>query len=128
MVDGQGRLVKMSLTPGNHHDAREAENLIQEMRPGQTLLADKAYDAQGILDAVQAKKAKANIPNRANRRNPRPFNAELYKQRNIVERFFSKMKQYRGLATRYDKLKSQFLAGLTIAAIRISLKFYESTA
>ena len=128
LVDGQGRLVKMSLTPGNYHDAREAEILIQAMKPGQTLLADKAYDARDILKAVEDKKAKANIPNRANRLNPRPFDANLYKQRNIVERFFAKIKQYRGLATRYDKLKSQFLGGLTLAAIRISLKTYESTA
>ena len=122
LVEGQGRLVKRHLSPGNDHDVRGAEVLIEAIKPGQTLLADKAYDAQSLLRAVMKQKAKAN------RLRPRPFDQTLYKQRNVVERFFAKIKQYRGLATRYDKLKSQVLGRLTVAAIRISLKSYESTA
>lgn len=128
LVDGAGRPVALRLTPGQVHDSKVAVEMLDALRPGQVLMADKAYDADAILAAVRARGASPNIPPKALRKAPRPWNRPLYKRRNIIERFFNRLKQYRGLATRYDKLADTFMAGITIAAIRILIRANESTA
>jgi len=70
----------------------------------------------------------ANIPPRSNRKEPVCFSPYLYRDRNVVERFFNKLKYFRRIATRYDKLGSCFLAMIKLAAIRLRLRVYESTA
>jgi transposase len=89
------------------------------------LLADKGYDADALRNAVTERKAWANIPPKANRKDAIPF---LYKARNFVERFFNKAKQFRRIATRYDKLAENYLAAVKLVAIRIWLRSNESTA
>ncbi len=109
------------------HDAPACEPLLAHLRQGQTLLADKAYDADWIREAVTKIGAKANIPNKSNRKNPFDFNAELYKERNQIERFFGRIKRsFRAIATRYDKYSTHFIAMVKIASIRLWCEFYES--
>ncbi len=86
------------------------------------LLADKGYDANALREAVRNRKAWANIPPKANRRDPVCFSKHLYKARNLVERFFNRIKQFRRIATRYDKLAENFLAAVKLASIRVWLR------
>ena len=118
----------MRLTGGQVHDSREAEALLDAMPEGATLLADKGYDSNAIRAAAAARKAWANIPSRSNRRQRFAFSGWLYRQRNLVERFFNTLKHYRRIATRHDKLGSSFLAMVKLACIRLRLHHYESTA
>ena len=86
------------------------------------LLADKGYDANALREAVRNRKAWANIPPKRNRRDPVCFSKHLYKACNLVERFFNRIKQFRRIATRYDKLAENFLAAVKLASIRIWLR------
>lgn len=128
VVDGLGRPVALCLTPGQVHDSKVAVEMLDVVRSGQVLMADKAYDSDAILAAIRARGASPNIPPKALRKTPHPYNRPLYKRRNIIERFFGRLKQYRGLATRYDKYAETFMAGIALAAIRIVIKCNESTA
>ena len=85
------------------------------------LIADKGYDANALREAVRERDAWANIPPKANRRDPICFSKHLYKARNLVERFFNRIKQFRRIATRYDKLAENFLAAVKLAAVRVWL-------
>ena len=104
-----------------------AAELLNDLRDGQMVLADKAYDADWLRSMVMEQGAWANIPPRSNRKDPICFSPFLYKDRNAVERFFNKLKYFRRIATRYDKLGSTFLAMVKIAAIRLRLRDYEPT-
>jgi transposase len=86
------------------------------------LIADKGYDANALREAVRERKAWANIPPKANRRDPICFSKHLYKARNLVERFFNRIKQFRRIATRYDKLAENFLAAVKLPAVRVWLR------
>jgi transposase len=92
------------------------------------LLADKGYDADALRNAVTERKAWANIPPKANRKDAISFRPFLYKARSLVERFFNKAKQFRRIATRYDKLAKNYLAAVKLVVIRIWLRSNESTA
>ena len=93
--------------------------MIADLPKGSMLLADKGYDANALRDMATARGAWANIPPKANRKEPICFSKHLYKARNLVERFFNRIKQMRGLATRYDRHPDNFLAALKLAATRI---------
>jgi transposase len=120
--------VKLAITPGQTHDAQAARTLLDEIGAGTMLLADRAYDADWIRSQLHEQGAWANIPPKSNRKNPIVFSPHLYKARNVIERFFNKIKYFRRIATRYDKLGSTFLAMIKLAAIRLHLRAYESTA
>ena len=92
------------------------------------MLADKAYDADLIRASLRDKRAFANIPPKANRRLKPYFSTWLYRERNLIERFFSKLKHFRRVATRYDKLADNFLAMVQLASMRLWLRAYESMA
>jgi transposase len=92
------------------------------------LLADRGYDADWIRALANQQGAWANIPPKRNRKDPICFSPYLYRARNLVERFFNKIKQCRRIATRYDKLAVNYLAFIKLAAIRIWLRVYESTS
>jgi transposase len=119
--------IKLTLTAGQMSDIASAEDLIKELPEGAMLLADKGYDADALRNAVAGRKAWANIPPKANRKDPICFSPFLYKARNLVERFFNKAKQFRRIATRYDKLAENYLAALKLVSIRIWLRGNEST-
>ena len=114
LVDADGRPVALRLTGGQVHDSQEAEALLDAMPEGATLLADKGYDSNAIREAVANKNAWANIPSRSNRKQRFAFSGWLYRQRNLVERFFNRIKHFRRIATRYDKLAANFLSAVAL--------------
>jgi len=119
LVDAEGRPVRLELTAGQAGDAPMANRLLEAVAPGATVIADKAYDTDGIRSFVAGRKAWANIPPRSIRKDTFAFSRWVYRQRNLVERFFNRIKQMRGIATRYDRRADNFMAALKLAAIRI---------
>src|SRR5271166_3418272 len=122
LVDKKGRPIKLKLTAGQASDVASAPELIADLPEEAMLIADKGYDANALREAVAERGAWANIPPKANRKNPICFSKYLYKARNLIERFFNKIKHFRRIATRYDKLAENFLAALKLAAVRIWLR------
>ena len=108
------------LTPGQAPDLACAEPLIDAADP-EALLADKAYDADALIDTLARRRITPVIPPKANRKTPRTCDYALYCERNLVERFFNKLKHFRAIATRYDKLARNFLAGIQLACTMILL-------
>ncbi len=128
LVDAEGRPIRIALTPGQAHDGTAAEELLADLKPGATLLADKAYDSNAIRNQAQEQDVWANIPPKSNRKGSFVFSAFVYRYRNLVERFFNKLKQFRAIATRYDKNPENFLAAIKLASARIWIRSYESAA
>jgi transposase len=122
VVDADGRPIRLMLTAGQAHDGRMAEPLLQTISNGTILLADKAYDTNAIRAFAKQRQAWANIPAKSNRKESFTFSKWVYRQRNLIERFFSKLKQFRGIATRYDKDPMNFLAAVKLAAARIWIR------
>ena len=119
-MNGAGKPVRLILTPGQAGDPGQAEPLLRGLRP-KVVIADKGYDSQAVVDLVRKKGAKAVIPTQRNRAKQRRINKELYKARNVCERFWAKVKQCRRVATRYEKKARNFLAVVKIASIRVLL-------
>ena len=126
-VDHQGRPIQILITPGQAHDLTGAEPLLANLGQDTVIIADKAYDAVRLRALIKARGAIANIPNMIRRKKHFRWTKALYRERNHVERFFNKLKQFRRIATRYDKLGASFLAFIQLAAVRISLRSIEST-
>ena len=126
-VNHQGRPIQILITPGQAHDLTGAEPLLANLGRGTIVIADKAYDADRLRAHIKAKGAIANIPNMIRRKKRFRWTKALYRERNQIERFFNKLKQFRRIATRYDKLGASFLAFIQLAAVRISLRSIEST-
>jgi transposase len=108
------------LTPGQDHDLTCAEPLLENADP-RALIGDKAYDADPLLDTLAQREITAVIPPKANRKVQRECDYALYCERNLIERFFNKLKHFRAIATRYDKLARNFLAGVQLASAMILL-------
>jgi transposase len=115
-----GNPVELMLTPGQAHDLTCAEQLIDSADPD-ALIGDKAYDADPLIDTLTRRGITPVIPPKANRKTPRACDFALYRERNLVERFFNKLKHFRAIATRYDKLAKIFLAGVQLASAIILL-------
>lgn len=126
-VDHQGRPLQLLITPGQAHDLTAAEPLLANLTRGTIVIADKAYDADRLRVHIKARGAIANIPNMIRRKKRFRWTKALYSERNHVERFFNKLKQFRRIATRYDKLGATFMAFIQLATVRISLRLIEST-
>ena len=120
-VDGLGNLARFRLTGGERNDITEAENLIEGMQNVRAVVADKAYDANHLLECIEAMNSTVVIPPRANRKELRSYDKHVYKSRNLIERFFARLKQFRRIATRYDKLDIRFEAFIYLAAAFIWL-------
>ena len=120
IVDALGNPVALSLTPGQVADITEAAPLLEKVEP-RALLADKGYDSDALVETLETRGIEPVIPSKANRKAPRKTDFALYCERNLVERFFNKIKHYRGIATRYDKLASTFLAGVLLVCVVIWL-------
>jgi len=108
------------LTPGQAHDLACAEPLLEHANPD-ALLADKAYDADALIDTLTQRGITPVIPPKANRKTRRACDFALYRERNLIERLFNKLKHFRAIATRYDKLARNYLAGVQMAAVMILL-------
>jgi putative transposase len=120
-ADALGLPVRLIASPGQRNDIAYAHELIDGFQ-AQCTIADKGYDANHLIDKIGEMQAAVVIPPKRNRKDQRPYDASLYKERNIIERFFSKLKQFRRVATRYDKLLANFMGFVKLAAIAIWLK------
>lgn len=120
-MDALGNPTAFVLTPGQACDLDGADILLPQMT-APTILADKGYDAdERVLEPLAAAGQEAVIPPKSNRKDQRDYDRELYKLRHLIENFFEKLKQYRAIATRYDKLDRNFLSGIYLAAAAIWL-------
>jgi transposase len=127
VVDQAGMPVRLVLSPGQSSDKTVAPLLIEGLKPDRDLVADRGYDARAIVDLVERRGGRAHIPTCRDRKVQRSVDRELYRQRNLVERFFSKLKHFRRIATRYDKTARNFLAATLLAATRLWLRFESAT-
>ena len=122
IVDGLGNPVEFLLSPGNDHDSIHAIELLKQTEiRGSNVLADRAYGTEAIRTYIEQSGASYTIPPRKNILEPWPVDWWLYKERHLVECFFQKIKWFRRIATRYDKLDASFLAFVYLAAIAILL-------
>ena len=126
MVDANGLPITLKLTEGQAHDGRSAEDMMDTVGPEQTLLADRAYDSDALCQRLAERGAWANIKPMPNRKRQPVFCRFLYKERNLVERFFNRIKHFRAVATRYDKLAENYLGGIQLASARIWMRANES--
>jgi transposase len=120
-VNGLGLPVKLVLTPGQAADCKQAATLLGEVPP-EVVIADKGYDSQAVTQLIEARGGEAVIPSLSNRSRQRAYDRDRYKDRNLAERFWNKAKQYRRVATRYEKTARNFLAFVHVAAIVLLLK------
>lgn len=128
VTDARGLPITLKLTAGQAHDGRSAHDMLGTIGPGQALLADAAYDSDALRAHLAATGAKAVIKPISRRSAPPPLDRSAYRRRNRIERFFSKLKHYRAIATRYEKHDANFLALIKLAATRIWLQNYESVS
>ncbi|WP_155773475.1 IS5 family transposase [Rhizobium leguminosarum] len=120
-TEALGLPVRLIASPGQRNDIAFAHDLVDGIQAAATI-ADKGYDADHLCDKITETGADVVIPPKRNRKLQRPYDADLYKERNRIERFFSKLKQFRRVATRYDKLLANFMGFVKLADIAIWLK------
>ena len=125
-MDALGNPIALALTPGQIHDLVPAPELLAQADP-QAVIADKAFDADTFIDPLLSSGVVPVIPPRSSRKRVRSCDYALYRERNLVERFLNRIKHFRGIATRYDKLAANYLAALKLASVRLWLRAYEST-
>jgi transposase len=126
VVDAEGLPIALKLTAGQAHDGRSAEGLLQSVGYTNILLADRAYDSDALRNEIAARGAWANIRPMEGRKQRPAFSPFLYRYRNLIERFFNRLKHFRAVATRYDKRDDNFMASVQLASIRIWLRHNES--
>ena len=112
----QGKPIAFVLTPGNIADISVAAALLDDIVPPKRLLADKAYDADHLRKPLEALGTEIVIPSNGTRRTPYPLNRIAYRRRNVIERMFCRMKDWRRIATRYDRLARNFLSAIALVA------------
>lgn len=122
LVDPRGLPVRIVPSPGQASDKAAVPLLFDGRRAGD-VVADRGYDARAILELVAALGGTAHIPTCSDRRVQRSVDRELYRKRNLVERFFCKLKHFRRVATRYEKLAANYLAAVLLAAARLWMRF-----
>ncbi|MGR9172693.1 IS5 family transposase [Rhizobium sp. KDH_Rht_773_N] len=127
VVDERGLPVRPALTQGHASDMAAAPGLLEGLPSASVVIADRGYDWQHLIDLVRQRGGEAHIPTQRDRRVQRSVDPSLYRQRNLVERFFCKLKHFRRVATRYDKLATNFLAAVALASARLWMRIYEST-
>lgn len=119
--------VRLALTTGQASDKATAPALLEGLPAAPIVIADRGYDWQYLIDIVRQRGGQAHIPTQRDRKVQRSVDPTLYRQRNLVERFFCKLKHFRRVATRYDKLARNFLAAVALASARLWMRIYEST-
>ena len=121
MVDGLGNLADFVLLPGQAHDLRGAAPLIEDVLFG-ALLADKAFDADWLLETLDARGATAVIPPKSNRKQRRDYDEDGSGWRHLIENYFAKIREFRAIATRYEKTASSYAANRHLAAAIIAAR------
>ena len=116
VCDALGNPLRFVLTPGQRHDSKPVPELIEGLQ-AEALLADKAYDSDKIVQLAQAQGMQVIIPSKVNRKQPRALDTHRYKARHLIENLFQRMKVFRRVATRFDKLDVRFLGFVHIAGI-----------
>jgi transposase len=120
-VDALGNPLRFLLTGGQRHDITQAEGLIADYE-FERVIADRSYDADDLLLVIAEKGAEAVIPPRRNRKESREYDKHLYKERHLVECFIGKVKHYRRIFSRFDKLDKRYLGFLSFAGALIWLR------
>ena len=115
LVESLGQLARFTLTPGQAGDINHAHALLQDINCN-TVIADTAFDASHLRQALQQRGIRTVIPSNPTRKVQHPLNARLYRDRNLIERLFCRIKHFRRVATRYDKLATRFASFIAIAA------------
>lgn len=123
VVDANGNPITLKLSEGQAHDGRSAADLLDTVQTGQILLADRGYDSDALRQKMAERGAWANIKPMPNRVNVPSFSPWLYRYRNLVERFFSKLKHFRAIATRFEKHDANYLGLVKLAAAKIWMRF-----
>jgi len=123
LVDANGLPIALKLTEGQAHDGKSAADLLGNLGEGQILLADRGYDSDALRARLAAQGAWGNIKPTPGRVNIPSFSSYLYRFRNLVERFFNKLKHFRAVATRFEKHDANYLAVVKLAAARIWMRF-----
>jgi transposase len=126
-VDENGLPLRIVLSAGQASDKAAVAALLEGLPPARALIADRGYDARAIVEMVRQRGGEAHIPTQRDRKVQRSVDPALYRQRNLIERFFCKLKHFRRVATRFDKLARNFLAAVLLASTRLWLRAYEST-
>jgi transposase len=116
IADAKGRLLSILLTGGEAHDCPPAQRLIRRTKAARKLLGDKAYDSAELRQWLGNRGTKAVVPNKSNRKQPFSFDKKSYKQRHRIENAFCRLKDFRRIATRYDRLARNFLASVCLVA------------
>ena len=119
-MDGLGNPTHVHLSAGNVHDVVEAPALIDAAR-GTNFIGDKGYDANHVIEAAEAKGMNVVIPPKSNRKDPRSIDVHMYKERHLIENFWARLKQFRRVATRYEKTARNFLGFVLVASIKVWL-------
>jgi transposase len=121
LVDALGNLARFVLLPGQRHDSIGVEPLITGV-DFDALIADKAFDGDALRATLNQRGAIVVIPAKADRKTPIPHDAEMYKWRHLIENFFQRIKEFRRIATRYDKTDESFAAAIYLVAAFLALK------
>jgi len=121
LADALGRPLRFSITAGQAHDITAAPALLEGQKAG-AILADKAYDSNGLRETIAQMEAQAVIPSKRHRKVFIPHDTQLYKQRNRIERCFNRLKHFRRFATRYDRRTIHFAGFIHLAAAMIWLR------
>jgi transposase len=119
--DGLGHPVELLVTAANESDIGQAEALLADHEP-EVVIADRGYDKKALVEQIEARGAQAVIPTQKSRKQQREVDPHVYRERNLCERFWSRVKQYRRVSTRYEKKAATFLAFVKVAAIMVMLK------
>jgi transposase len=116
LADAKGRLLSILLTGAQAHDCPPAQRLIRRTKAARKILGDKAYDSAPLRQWLKDRGTRAVVPNKSNRKQPFSFDKKSYKLRHRIENAFCRLKDFRRIATRYDKLARNFLASICLVA------------
>ena len=119
--------MRLLITPGQASDKTVFPDLVQALPKTSVVVADRGYDSRAIIDLVAAQGGQAHIPTQSRVKIQRSVDLELYRQRNLVERYLCNLKQFRRIATRFEKLARNFLAAVALVSARLWIRAIEST-
>lgn len=128
MVDARGLPVVITLNPGQASDIRGLEALLDGHPCLGDVVADKGYDAKAVLAMIEARGGRGHIPTQRDRKIQRQVDPAIYRMRNLVERFFNRIKQFRKIATRYEKKDCNYLAAILLTCSKLWMRHYESAS
>lgn len=123
VVDAHGLPITLKLTPGQAHDGRSADDMLATVKAGDTLIADAGYDSDRLRAELKRKRARACIKSMPNRTKAYRLRRATYALRNLVERFFNRIKHFRAIANRFEKVADNYLALVKLASARLWMRF-----